>query len=251
MRIAYAFTLIGIALLCLAAALAPYKDISAVENAKLDYPDDNKDSHAASLKYWAIRDAQMTPKFSLQDYGFTSLTIGFALFILMLAFKIKSFEEFRDIKTPNRKWKVVLLGVLAAISGPIVYVISLFLDMARDEFPPWADSLGLPLAGVPFLFVIMLVFAIFFCITGMINYHGGLYYKNIFYREFRPNILWCILLGIPSVVALLSVLFTIAVGDFLFLIPSLLWLFFLLSFFNGKQKISAETFPILDGAISE
>ena len=52
------------------------------------------------------------------------------------------------------KSKIVLLGFSAAILTAAGYIGDLFLEFSRGSYPHWADSLSIPLAGVPILFFI-------------------------------------------------------------------------------------------------
>jgi len=236
MNIARLAALIGLLLFLSGSALRPYKDPKAVEDAKLAYPENGEDSQTASERYWAIRDAQLTPKYSLQNYGLTFITVAIFIAISALLFKIKDIGDINQIRTPKYSWIIVVLGLAAAIISPLVYVVDLFIGMARDEFPPWADSLGIPLFGVPVIFAFMLICAAFFSVMGFIGYRDDCAIMNTFRRGTRPGLIWHILLGIPLLVSVIVTFFLLVIGQFYYMISSMLWVFFFGLFYAGKQK---------------
>jgi hypothetical protein len=100
-----------------------------------------------SEKFYEIRDKYLTPKFKLQDYGLTFIFSGLILLFL----------SFNKGKTPSRKIIIILIGFAAALLSNIAYVGDLFLEMYRESYPHWADSLGIPLMGVPGLLILSFI----------------------------------------------------------------------------------------------
>jgi hypothetical protein len=218
------------------AVLEPYKDGAAVAAAMALYPDEISDSRAAARKYWAVRDAELTPKFTLQDYGATAITLLAALLVLRVSYGVKSWSDFAALQTPNHRLKVLVLGAAAASVTTAAYVVSLLVDASRDAFPPWGDSLGIPFAGVPFIFVVLLSIAAVYGLVATATYCPSQRLGEAFRAKHKPNVFWLLFCGVPLVVSAVEVLTTAIGGDFVFLAPGLLWLFFFVILFGSKQR---------------
>jgi hypothetical protein len=149
---------------------------------------------------------------------------------------VRCLRDLASIGTPAHRWKVLTLGLAAAFLTTIAYVVSLFLDASRDAFPPWADSLGIPLAGVPFMFVFLIAIAVSVVIIGTAAYVPGASLRQAFLPNSRPHAVWLVVLGVPLVFCAGAVAITALAGDFLFLAPSLLWLAFFAFVFAARQR---------------
>jgi hypothetical protein len=238
MKIAVVFAIIGTVLLGWAAKLEPYKDSSIMNNAMTTYPTEKEDSHAVSKRYWAVRDAQLTPKFALQNYGLTLLIIALVIVVAAKIYSIHHAGDLMAIKTPDKSWKVTTLGLIIVVLAPIIFVASIMLEASRNEYPPWADSLGIPIfQGTPVIFMGALMVVWFFSVLGCSGFHGRQRIAAAFRRESRPSVLWHILLGSPLVISVAVTAIVIVNGEFLLLIPSILMMVFFVIFFAGKQKL--------------
>ncbi len=236
------FALLGAVLLFWASRLKPYKDPEAVKAAQLGSFSDGDTLKTDSQKYWDVRDSQLTPKFAMQNYGITSLALAVLVLLFFWLFKVKTFRDFLYIKTPGKRWKLVVLGLAAAVISSLGYAFDLGLGFLRQEFPPWADSMAIPLLGVPFIFLFLLVCAGVFSIMGCIDYNGACAIINTFRKKTEPDFEWFFLLGGPLFISILATLFTLILGQFCYMIPSLFWVFFFGFFYAGKQhKIDNET----------
>jgi hypothetical protein len=240
LRVSIISGVLGLLLLAWSAILPPYKNQALVEEARSGYPSGIDASRAASEAYWAVRDAQLTPKFTLQNYGATLVALAL-LFVAMRQFlSVDNLSALASINTPTTRWKVVALGMLAAVLTPIAYVASLLLGAARDEFPPWADSLGIPLAGVPFIFFFLVICAGLFSAVGIVSFRKGIPLMGVFRASSRPPLLWSLTLGIPLAISVAFTCLTLAAGDFLFFVPFALWTVFFLVLLAGKQRLPAN-----------
>lgn len=106
-------------------------------------------SEGDSQAYFTARERALTGKFALQDYGVTMLVFS----LVLAAFNWQLFKVPRSLRG--------FLGI--AVAAPLVTVGAFAFDLiqgqARWEFPPWADSLGIPLMGIPVLLIAGLVWA--------------------------------------------------------------------------------------------
>ena len=99
-----------------------------------------------SSEYRELRRRFLTPGIAYQDYGLTLAIAGLSLPWVV---------GWRDIvrKLPDRKATIFWFGIAAALFTVSTETATLFLDQAREEFPWWADSIIIPLMGMPVVFV--------------------------------------------------------------------------------------------------
>lgn len=120
------------------------------------------DFRQASRHFHPLRDLHATPVGILVDAG-SSLVAGGAL-LASFGWGAAQFAGFRRaLFQTHRFGVVVLVSLLVAIGfsgGAMLQAITIF---ERREVPPWADSLGIPMAAsvamAPVVFVFLLVIA--------------------------------------------------------------------------------------------
>ena len=171
----------------------------------LSVPDGNSEA------YFAARDQAVTAKFKLQDYGLTLMACGLAI----AAFR------WRPFKAPPSRLGFVILAVAAPLLTVAGYVFDLIQAQARWEFPPWADSLGIPFMGVPVMLLIGLVwaFAHFILLAG-VPQRAGVALSVSAVRRGNP---W--LLIVTAITAVLVAAMA-AEGAYFYGIPGFLWLYY-------------------------
>lgn len=98
----------------------------------------------------AIQQAQ-TARFMLQDHGISIALIGVVLMALGLP---------RGIPAPRSPLGFIALALLIPALSTWGAMFGLFQDLERDQVPPWADSVGIPLAGLPVWFTITLIWTL-------------------------------------------------------------------------------------------
>ena len=164
-----------------------------------------------SQAYYAARTRALTPKYRLQDYGATILTFG--LVVAMLSW--------RPIKAPGSRLGFIGVAVAAPTLTVVGFVFDLVQGQSRWEFPPWADSLGIPLMGVPVMLVVGLLWALahFLFIAGLPRSAG----VPLSYAAIRRGNRW--LLVVCSLTALLIV-GVVVDGAYWYAVPGALWLYF-------------------------
>jgi hypothetical protein len=104
-----------------------------------------------STHYYESRSDALTPKYNLQDYGITLMCIAAVLLLYRLI---------NGFKAPSSWIGFVLIAIAAPTLLTVAGVFSLIQDMERREFSPWADSIGIPLMGMPVIFVCSLIWSI-------------------------------------------------------------------------------------------
>lgn len=176
-----------------------------------------------SEAYWDMRDRYLTGKYEFEDYGLT-LIIGGILMLLAIRFVLFG----RSL--PSNKFVILGIGAAAVVSTRFAFVLSLFQDHGRGEFPHWADSLGIPMAGLTISTGILAVWA---------------FAHLAFLRPTLPavrkldNIKWTVSsvwLALLSTVTLLVFALSAFAGDFWMLVPCALWLYYYLSLLKTKNE---------------
>jgi len=240
MRIALFIGIIGILILAWSSTFEPYKDSSEISMAMQNYPQGNTNTQAASEKYLATRHSQLTPKYSLEDYGLTLIVLALIVLFITWIYSIRSFSDLRNIGTPNNIWIIVIIGIAASILTPLSTGASLILGSWRNEYPPWADSLGIPLMGLPIMFVVFLLFVTLFSFLGNLNFTGGQNIYFVFRKGMQPKSWYWAMFGIPMFLSILVTITSIYAGDILLIIPSFLWFMFFLFLFVEEQSLPAN-----------
>jgi hypothetical protein len=236
-RCAWIAALVGVALIAGAIFMSPYKNAAAFENAvALNNPTDEHESAAATAAFHAARKEQLTPKFALEDYGFVFLEISALLLFASRKWRVKDIQDVAELLTPTKSSLIFILGLLGAVTTVAAYVSSIFLDFSRGAFPPWADSIVIPLISTPFLLLILLAVAAIFSAAASPRYKGGLRLGNVIRGNARPHFGWLILLGVPAIASGSLVVLNVATGDPLFLLPSILWFSFFALFLGGHHS---------------
>jgi len=129
--------------------------------------------------------------------------------------------SWRPLKAPGSGFGFFALAIAAPVLTVLGFVFDLFQGYARWEFPPWADSLGIPLMGVPVLLVAGLVWALahLALLAGVPRRADVL----VSFNSVRRGNLW--LLIVCGLTTLLVVGMGID-GAYWYAIPGVLWLYF-------------------------
>ncbi len=235
-----AVSAVAILLIAFSSMLAPYKDASLVHAAQTMNYKDFPSPHAASQKYWAIRDSQLTPKYLLEDYGFLLLQVALMLIIARWIFKIRTAHDLLYLRTPSRYFMVVLTGIAASVILYGTFTLSLFLDLSRDLYPPWGDSISISLMGIFALMPLVLIGVGLFAVAGYPHVQKGVLIANAFKKGLRPRWIWMLMFGIPFVVSSVGAISSLAFGDQFSFSWCLLGTLFFLFLFAGRQRHSVS-----------
>lgn len=209
MKLSAILLLIGIAIIGYAYSLAPYKDEALFTERYMALSD------GQSTEYWKLRDEMLTPKFELQDYGGTLVAIAAVMFIV-------SRKGWRHLKSPTSRATLFGVAFVAPFLTVGAYVFDLFQGFARGEFPYWADSMVIPLMGVPVLLVVLLVWS-----GAHLAFLRSSYQSTPLAVALSRKSNWW-LLSVAAITALLVVLCA-SVGQYWYAIPGVFWLYFYIS----------------------
>ncbi len=207
----------GILMLLYSSTLDPYTNEEAYDEKYLSLHGENK-----TAQFYALRKEYLTNKYSLEDYGITTIIIGISTLLLFR-------KGWRNIKTPNSKIAIVLLGLLSVFLGILGYAGSIYLDAIRSDFPMWADSIAIPLMYIPTISWILLIWlAINF--TGIFGeFKTGKYIHKL---KFNNINYWY---AAASILSLLLTAYSLAWGDFWNTAAGISWSYFYLSMLVGRR----------------
>ena len=211
--------MIGMGMIIYSSILQPYTNTEQFyEEMSSLIDEENK-----SQRYRQLRESYLTPKYALENYGLIAVILG--LYTLVLIPK-----DWQDFQSPRSKWIIGVIGLLAVLLTIGGYVGDLFLEATRDRYPPWADSLGIPLMSVPFLFWSFLGwFAV--NLIGLKNP----FRTSVSIQEFkiRSTNYWYLALIVLTAIITLILMYE---GDFWWTAAGIMWIYFYLSLLLGRQK---------------
>lgn len=213
--------LLGAVLLAYSFTLLPYKSEQAFMQQYLAM------RSGQSAEYFALRDAQLTAKYSLQDFGIEALALG------ILAFALARKER---IQVNSLRSRAAAIG--AAVGLPILFVAGYVFDLmqayGRGEFPHWADSMGIPLMGTPIILVILWLWA--FANLGLASGKnrpnqslGAAFQWRKNWWQLTNAGLWFLMTAIPAIY-----------GQYWYSLPSMGWVYFFLSIGASRTKENSE-----------
>lgn len=186
-------------------------------------------SRNASEKFYELRDEYLSNKFRFQDYGFTFLILGVASLLL--------FRKGKSVSAPSSKAKIALVGFGAALLTTSGYVGGLFLEYYRGSYPWWADSMGIPLMGVPFFAFIFIGWAAVNLLAMNGKFEAG---ASISFRQIKgSNYFYLTLLVVTALIVCLC----IAEAYFLMVLPGIIWLYFYASLWAGRYTANKSMQP--------
>ena len=176
-----------------------------------------------SQKFHELREFYLTPKFELENYGLVCIILGLYTLILLP-------NKWKDFKTPKHKALIILIGILAVFLAIGGYVGDLFLEMTRDRYPPWADSLGIPLMSVPGL---LLIFSVWFAINLIGLKKPYRTSVSIAEFDFKSTNYWYLILIVLTTILTVILIYE---GDFWWTAAGIMWIYFYLTLMLGRQN---------------
>ncbi len=201
---------IGLSMLLISHPMEPFTNLELFKHKYMQL------STGDSKSFFELRESFLTPKYFLHDCGISLITIS-TLFILLLNIG-KGY-----IVTPSKKIYFTLLAIVLPFISVAGFAFDLFQGMDRIEFPWWADTLAIPLSGIPIDLIILLIWSF----THLIFINN----KEISAVKFQLSKIKKInywLLIISSITTIIVIL-TLLDGLYWYGIPGLLWIYYYLS----------------------
>ena len=202
--------IIGALLLCYSFTMKQYTDKASFQSLYKEIDRSSLGREQSFKEFYSLKDKYSTSKHRIQDFGATFLLFGGMLYGVTR-------NNWKDIRAPNRKIKLVALGYGAAMLTVVGYVGDLFLEFWRGSYPYWADSLGIPLSGVPILSILVVIIVTPF----MLGLVGKFEAKGKILVVGFKNFQW--LYFAAAIVSLLLLVLLIADGFFWLVLPVMMW----------------------------
>lgn len=216
MKLAAILLLVGATLIGYAYSLPRYKDEALFMERYMALSD------GQSSEYWQLRDEWLTPKFELQDYGGTLVALSAGVLLV-------SRKGWRQLRSPRSRVTLFGLAFAAPLLTIFAYVFDLLQGFARGEFPHWADSIAIPLMGVPNLFLIFLAW------SGVhLVFLRRTYRNELLTRALSLQANWWLLAAAAATAALLAL--SAAAGQYWYAIPGAVWLYFYISLAASRRS---------------
>lgn len=98
--------------------------------------------------FFEARERNRTLEGQLADAGLGVATLAFSLAAAAVILGAGHLVGFRTFSTPSRKWFIVILANISLVAVYIGEWVALARDQVRGEFPPWADTMAIPMAAL-------------------------------------------------------------------------------------------------------
>ncbi len=167
-----------------------------------------------SEAYFKLRDAHVTWKFWLQDMGIMILLFS------LLALALSRFK-WGQIVSPSHRWMFFVLAAVLPLLSAGGFVFDLGQGLQRQEFPYWADSIGIPLQGVPLILAASAGWSVAHVACVGAGRSVPMTVANV-----RKMNRWFLFLAFVGFVMVLP---TVPFGQYWYGIPMALWVYFYLS----------------------
>ena len=177
-----------------------------------------------SKKYFEFRDSQVTNKYVIQDYGAGLALISLYWLVLL---------TFSTAVLPSSFTGLVAIALIAVFGTSCGFVFDLLRTVNRQEAPWWADSIGIPLMGLPLIFGGTIVWAamhlwLYKKPIAVVTFHLQALLKMNFWLKFVTTLTF-LLLGI--------VLYERAIG---FAIAGFAWMHFYISLACMEYEVTSN-----------
>jgi hypothetical protein len=219
--------LIGIVLFSYSLTLPYYKDQkSANDLIGKSYNMDKSD-------YYRKEAELRTNKVTLMDLG-SGLAIASGTIMLFLFFtKVKTFKDFKNSKTIAKTATFISANLVWLIMIPGTYWYYIFRG-GRGDYPPFADSIGIPLmTQIPLYLFLLIPLNIFIFLTTInTNLPTKLFIRPKSYN--RATILWEMFFGFWLLINIICLVSFVTDGDHFSIPVNLFFTFILLTLRAGK-----------------
>ena len=150
---------IGIGLFVYSLTIPYYKDQKAADNLL------NRSYDIEKSEYYKLEADLRTNKLTFMDLG-SGIAIASGIILLFLTLtKTNSLTDFKNIRTPNKRTVLISSNLVWLILIPGTFWYYTFRG-GRGDYPPFADSIGIPLmTQIPFLLFLLIPLNIFILLT--------------------------------------------------------------------------------------
>lgn len=177
--------------------------------------------------YFKVRRELLTPKYILIDHGIQAFLIGVLLLFIHYRFNGKLYAVSSHKST-------ITLAIILPFFTVASFLFDLLQGQARWEFPPWADSIAIPLLGLPITLIILLIVSALVMLFSKRSKTDLLEIREAFHPRINP-ILAIFLLAVIALTAL-----SVYEGKYWFSVPTLLWAYYIGSVAAQRKRFKIE-----------
>ncbi len=151
--------IIGLGLFLYSLTIPYYKDKKSADKLLTEsYNIDKKD-------YYKKEAELRTNKTKIMDFGAGLSIASGTILLFLIAFKLKETSDMKKVRTMNKILVFVTANLVWLLLIPGTYWYYTFRG-GRGDYPPFADSIGIPLATeIPICFMLMIPLNIFLLLT--------------------------------------------------------------------------------------
>jgi hypothetical protein len=193
MRYIVGILVVGLMLLCVSMFMRPYSDEVEFQRRY------EKLTHQDSAEFYRLRSEFETRKYQVFDYGFSAVLLSLVSCAFLKVRRLRS--------SPTHLILYAAIALLVPLLFSAGYVADLIVAYNRGEFPHWADSLGIPLAGAPAIFAFLSILSF-----GMLLF---LPWRGLREQSLKVALKWPMNLPLSALAIVLGVitLFFLALGQ--------------------------------------
>ncbi len=187
------------------------------------------------------REAELrTSKTTVMDLGAGIAIASGTILLFLLLTKTKTFSDFKNLKTLNKLTTFVSANLVWLLLIPGTFWYYTFRG-GRGDYPPFADSIAIPIfSQVPLFLFLLIPLNIFILLTTLkTNLPTKLFVKADTYS--RPAILWELFFGFWLLINLLCFVAFAADGDHISILVNLFFSFVLLTLRAGQISKYKQT----------
>jgi hypothetical protein len=217
----------GLGLLIYSLTLPYYSDQQKADELMTDAYSLDKD------EYYEKEAEFRTSKVKLMDFGAGLAIASGTIFLFLLIFKVKETSDLKKVKTMNTMMVFISSNLIWLLLIPGTYWYYTF-RAGRGDYPPFADSVGIPLmTEIPFYFMLMIPLNLFLIVT---TYNAKLPTTLFTFSDKNetPIVLTELLFGLLLFLNLFFMLTLIYDGDHVFVFVNIFFTYILLTLRAGQ-----------------
>ena len=219
--------IIGVGLLSYSLTLSYYKNQEAADNLL------NNAYEIDKQEYYKKEAEIRTNKITFMDLGAGIVIASITIFIFLILTKSNNFSDFKKVMTLKKSAIFISANLVWLILLPGTFWYYSF-RLGRGDYPPFADSIGIPLmAQIPFLLFMLIPLNLFLFLTTIkTNLPTRLFAKVEKYS--KPTILWELFFGFWLLLNLLCFVLFVMDGDHFSIPVNLFFTYLLLNLRAGQ-----------------
>jgi len=232
--------IIGLGLFSYSLTLPYYKDQKAAENLL------NNAYNIDKQEYYKKEAELRTSKTTFMDLGTGIGIASLTIFIFLLLTKSNNFSDLKKLKTFNKATIFISANLVWLLLLPGIHWYYEFRGR-RGDFPPFADSIGIPIAIQTIFVLLSLIPLNIFLIITTIKTNLPTQLWTVVKNYSRPSILWELFFSFWLLVNLLFFVDFVVYGDHFAIPVNLFFTYILLNLRAGQiskyGKVKESAYP--------